>query len=103
MSDSLRAHGLEPTRLLCPWNSPGTNIGVGSHSLLQGIFLTQGSNPGLLHYRQVLYHLSPQRSPKTFEGVEGVCNFLGSVSLQQKFEVMYGPVLLLNFIRKNKG
>ena len=37
-----------PTRLLCPWNSPGKNTGVGCHFLLQGIFLTQGSNPCLL-------------------------------------------------------
>ena len=36
--------------LLCPWNFPGKSIGVGSHFLLQVIFLTQGSNPGLLHY-----------------------------------------------------
>ena len=39
-------------------NSPGKNTGVGSHFLLQGIFLTQESNPGLLHCRQILYHLS---------------------------------------------
>ena len=44
LSDSLRPHGLEPTRLLCPWNSPGKKSGVGYHSLLQGIFQTQGSN-----------------------------------------------------------
>ena len=50
-------------RLLCPWSSPGKNTGVGSLSLLQGIFLTQGSNPGLLHYRQILYHLSHQEIP----------------------------------------
>jgi len=55
---------MEPTRLPCPWNSPGKNIGVGSHSLLQGIFPTQGSNPGLLHCRQILYHLSHQGSPR---------------------------------------
>ena len=42
----------------CPWNSPGQNTGVGSLSLLQGIFPTQGLNPGLLHCRQVLYQLS---------------------------------------------
>ena len=41
-------------------DSPGKNTGVGSHSLLQGIFPTQGSNPGLLHCRQILYHLSHQ-------------------------------------------
>ena len=56
VSDSLQVHGLQPAKLLCPWNSPGKNTGVGSHSLLQGIFLTQGSNPGLLHCRQILYH-----------------------------------------------
>ena len=40
------------------WNSTAKNSGVGSHSLLQGIFLTQGLNTGLLHFRQILYHLS---------------------------------------------
>ena len=48
---------------LCPWNSPGKNTGVDSHSLLQGIFLTQGSNPGLLHDGQILYYLSHHGSP----------------------------------------
>ena len=43
--------------LLCPLNSPGKSTGVGSHALLQ-IFPTQGLNPGLLHCRQFLYHLS---------------------------------------------
>ena len=38
-----------PTRLLCPWDSPGKNTGMGGHALLQGIFLTQGSNLHLLH------------------------------------------------------
>ena len=47
MSDSLRPHGLSPTRLLCPWDSPGKNTGVGGHALLQGIFPNQGSNLGL--------------------------------------------------------
>ena len=64
MSNSLQPHGLYPARLLFPWNSPSKNTGVGSYSLLQQIFLTQGLNPGLLHYRQTLYHLSKQRSPK---------------------------------------
>ena len=48
LSDSSRAHGLQPARLLCPWDSPGKNTGVGRHSLLQGIFPTQGSNTCLL-------------------------------------------------------
>ena len=44
--------------LLCPWDSPGKNAGVGSHSLTQGIFQTQGWNSDLLHCKQILYHLS---------------------------------------------
>ena len=51
---------LKPTRLLCPWNSPGKNIGVGCHPLLQRIILTQRSNSGFLHCRQILYQLSHQ-------------------------------------------
>ena len=58
MSDSLQPHGLQPIRLLYPRDSLGKITGVGSHALLQGIFSTQESNPGLLHCRQILYHLS---------------------------------------------
>ena len=64
VSNSLRPHGLEPARLLCPWDSPGTNTVVISHSLLQGIFPSQGLNLCLPHCRQILYHLSHQGSPK---------------------------------------
>ena len=59
VSDSFRPHGLLPTRLLCPWNSLGKNTGLGRHSLIQEIFPTKGSNPGLLHCRQSLNHLNP--------------------------------------------
>ena len=52
-----------------PWNSPGQNTGVGSLSLLQGIFPTQGSNPGLLHCRRILYQLSHNGSPRILEWV----------------------------------
>ena len=58
MSDSLRPHGL-----YSPWNSPGQNTGVGSLPLLQGIFPTQESKWGLLHYRWILSQLSYQGSP----------------------------------------
>ena len=58
MSNSLRLHGLELTRLLCPWDFSGSNTGVGSHFLLHGIFLTQGLSPSLLHCREILYHRS---------------------------------------------
>ena len=57
MSDFLRPHGLNN-----PWNYPGQNTGVHSFSLLQGIFPIQALNPGLPHYRQILYHLSHQGS-----------------------------------------
>ena len=59
MSDALRTHGL----LYSTWNSPGQNTGVGSCSLLRGIFPTQGLNPGLPHFRWILYQLSHQGSP----------------------------------------
>ena len=65
MSSSLQPHGLQLTRLLCPWDSPGRNTGVSSCPLLQGIFLIQGSDPHLLHHRQILYCLSHQGSHMT--------------------------------------
>ena len=52
-----------PTRLLCPWNSSGKNTAGFGPALLWGIFPTQRSNPGLLHCRQILYHLRHQESP----------------------------------------
>ena len=61
---TLRPHGLQPTRLLRPWDFLGKNTGVGCHCLLQEIFPTQRLNLGLLHCRQMLYHLSYQRSLK---------------------------------------
>ena len=63
-SHSVVSNSLWPHGLYSPWNSPGQNIGVGSHSLLQGFFPTQGLNPGFPHYRQILYQLSHQGSPK---------------------------------------
>ena len=55
--------------LLCPWNSPCQNTGVGSCFLLQGIFPTQGLNPGLLHFRLILHCLSHKGSPRILEWV----------------------------------
>ena len=63
VSNSLQPHGLGPTRLLCAWDFQGKNTGVRCCFLLQEIFLTQGLNQGLLHCRQILYHLSHQGSP----------------------------------------
>ena len=64
VSNSLQPHGLYSSR-----NSPGQNSGVGSFSLLQGIFPTQGSNLGLPYCRQILYQLSHKGSPRILEWV----------------------------------
>ena len=63
MSDSLQPQRRMDCRLYTPWNSPGWNTGVDSLSLLQGIFPTQGLNPGFLRCRQILYQLSHKGSP----------------------------------------
>ena len=64
VSDSLQPHGL-----YSPWNFPGQNTGVGSLSLLQGIFPTQRSNPDLPHCRWILNQLSYKGSPRRLEWV----------------------------------
>ena len=63
MSDSLQPRGLYN-----PWNSPGQNTGVGSLSLPQGIFPTQGLNPGLSHCRWILYQLSHREAQEYWSG-----------------------------------
>ena len=70
---TLRPHGLQPARLLCPWDFPGKITGVGCHALLQGIFPTQGLNPGLPHCRWILYHLSHQGSLYSCTKVRNDC------------------------------
>ena len=75
LSDSYQPDGLSPIRLLCPWDSPGKNNGVGFHALLQGISPTQWLNPALSHCRWIL---QPQAKPKNTD--------VGSLShLQQIF------------------
>ena len=59
VSDSLWPHGV-----YSPWHSLGQNTGVGNLSLLQGIFPNQGSNPSLLHCKQILYQMSHKGSPR---------------------------------------
>ena len=64
--DCLQSYGLQPARLLCPWNSLGKNTGVGYHALLQGIFLTQRLNLhllGLLHWQAGSLSLAPPGKP----------------------------------------
>ena len=62
----LQPHGLQPARLLCPWDFPGKNTGVGCHFLLWEVFPTQGSNPSLLHLYTDSLPLSQQRLPRLF-------------------------------------
>ena len=81
VSDSLPVHGLWPTRLLCPWNFPGSNTGVGTHFLLQGIYSIQGLNPcllRLLHWQadslplitwEASYHISGHQITEAISGL----------------------------------
>ena len=85
MSNSLWPHGLYPNRLLCPWDSPGKNTGVNCHALLQGIFLTQELNPGLLCCRQspaLQMHSLPTEPPgKHWIGVSGFSKVQGEMEM----------------------
>ena len=77
VSNSLRPHGQQPARLLCPWNIPGKNTGVGFHFLLQGIFLTQGLNPHLFESPAVAGRFSTTSTHWACIGSdskESVCN-----------------------------
>ena len=65
----MQPHELWPARLLCPWGFPGKSTGVDCHFLLQGIFLTQGLNPCLMHCRAGSFPLSHAGSPR-----KGLCS-----------------------------
>ena len=84
MSDSLRPH-----RLYDPWNSAGKNTGVGSLSLLQGIFQTQGLNPGLPHCRQILSRLSHKGGPRIVDWVAfPFCNGSGLLTQESNWDLL---------------
>ena len=68
-SRSVMSDSLQPHELYSPWNFPGQNTAVDSFPLLQGIFPTQGLNPGLPHCRWILYQLSHKGSPRILEWV----------------------------------
>ena len=85
MSDSL-----QPCGLYSPWNSPGQNTGVSSLSLLQGIFPTQGLNPGLLYCGRILYQLSHQGSPSYW-----VSTFIPLVCQAQLYVYAFPEIVLL--------
>ena len=97
VSNSLRPHGLSSTRLLCPWDSPGKNTGVGSHFLLQAIVPTQGLYSGLLHRRQSLYRLSHQ----------GICKFKNNMNCFAKYSSTamkncQKPILIQNYFQSHE-
>ena len=75
--------GLQPSRLLCPRDFPGNSTRVDCHFLLQGIFPTQGSNPGLPHCRQMLYCLS-----------HTLTTVLDSDSFQNRKNIQWSPNML---------
>ena len=98
--------------LFLNWNSPGQNTGVDSLSLLQGIFPTQGSNPGLPHCRRILYQLSHKGSPLSKQP-----NTKGKMLQEDKSYILHGdrdpllfppfyshrPALNIYLQRNNKG
>ena len=71
-------------------DSPGKNTGVGCHALLQGIFLTQGLNPGLPHCRWILYHLSHQGSLSLIWGDPKLEGYPENVTIKPRLETLQG-------------
>ena len=99
MSISLLPHGLKPARFLCPWDSPVKNTRVGSHFLLQGICLTQGLNPGLLHCRQPLTVWVTREARRELLNVPLVC-----VELQSRWPCLCQlPILNTKFAHKTES
>ena len=110
VSDSFVTPWAVPPRLLCPWNFPGKNTGVGCHFLLQGFFPPQGWNlsvlPGLLYCRQILYHQhnweSPDRvfkpsarhPPSSYHYCTLLCTFYSSNS--ERLVVPHEPFMLFS-------
>ena len=84
VSNSLELHGLQATRLLCPWNFPGKNTGVGCHLFLQGMFLTQGLNLCFLQWQADSLPLSHLGSPVyMLVGVKFMQSFQSAVRMFQ--------------------
>ena len=104
VSDSLQPHRWQPTRLLCPCDSPGKNTEVGCYFLLQRIFPIQGrSNPHLLHWRHILYllshlgrltslRLSEEPGPEALLFLQSFCH-LSLPSPSSKWGVEAGPLI----------
>ena len=92
VSDSLRPHGLQPARLLCPWNFPGNNTGVACHFTPQGIFQTQGLNSYLWHLLHWRVDSVPLLIPQP--GIESVPPAVEACSLNH-WTAKAGPCISL--------
>ena len=102
MSNSLRPH-----ELYSPWNSLGQNTGMGSICLLQEIFPTQGSNPGLPHCRQILYQLSHKGSSRDLWDNIKCTNIqiIGALEEEDKkkgYEKIFEEIVVENFPNMEK-
>ena len=88
MSDFLQPMDWSLPGSSSPWNSPGKNTRVSSHSIFQGIFLTQGLKLGLLNCRQILYHLSHHLIHHIFHQIifKGNWNYSSSYSPEEETE-----------------
>ena len=85
MSDSLRPRGLQPTSLLCPWDSTGKKTGVGSHALLQGILPTQGQNLSILR----LLHCQFFTTSATWEAqIQSIISYKNHLSIFSQMQIM---------------
>ena len=104
MSNSLGPHGLKSAKLLCPWDSPGKNTEAGCHALLLGLFPIQGWNWGLLHCRQILYHLSHQGSPCLCEVLSPSALYKeGNVSPKKSKSLLKSTQLVISGLNENWG
>ena len=97
VSYSLWLPGLQPPRLLCPWDFPGKNTELGCHFLLQGIFQTQGSDPHLLSWRRIPYPLSHQGSPILVTAFYQTC-LLSHITF-----LSFALVTLSSFLKEGKS
>ena len=103
MSDSLWSHELQATGLLCPWDFPGKNSGVGCHALLQGIFPSQGSNSSLLHLQHWQAGSLPHShlgSPHTYIHIVVVYSWVVSDSFATPWTVAHQVPLFMGFSRQ---
>ena len=109
LPDSLQPSGLQPARLLCSWDFPGRNPGVGYHFLLQGIFWTQGLNPRLLHLLrwqsclplsnlQYCDTYSHSTVPKVHQGPDSHTNFDLHLSTSIKGDIVFKRTYLSTVI-----